>query len=86
MTTGEIINYLFQRFGATGVTVIDCDVLGCTVQIGGHEYSICRLKDVVSVEEVIEGDVTESNKHSQWIEGLLQGKTRNDAGELVEAK
>ena len=82
MSAAAILNKLFERFGATRVQVVHCDQLGCDVVIGNRQYSICRLRDWLTVEEYMEGDVTDVTPGSEWIEGILRGKTRDDAGVL----
>ena len=87
MTTAEILNLLFKRFSAGRVKILNCDQIGCDVVIGGHTYSIARLSTgLLSVEECVEGDVTDTTPGSQWIEAILLGKTRDDHGRMIGAE
>ena len=87
MTIAGIINRLFERFGAGRVLIVNVEsqVVVCTV--GGREYAIFvgDLSDGPNVLEYIEGDIVDETPGSRWIEGILLGKRRNDAGEMVDA-
>lgn len=81
MELAEVCNRLL-RFGR--VTFLEVDRAFIDVRIGCHDYHIWVDSDGPVVLELIEGDVTDQTPHSEWVQAILEGKVRNDAGEMVE--
>lgn len=85
MTTADLINLIIRKFGGERVefgVVLSHEV---TFTYGHHRYRSGFRNKSIFVREVSAdytyqiGDETQA---SQWIEGVLNGKTRNEEGVL----
>lgn len=81
MDLAEVCNRLL-RFGR--VTFLEVDRAYVDVRIGCHDYHVWVDGEGPVVLEIMEEDVLDQTTHSMWVQNILEGKTRNDAGQMVE--
>lgn len=78
MSTAELVNLIQKHFGKREFK--ECDNRKVHVMIGPSEY---RVDGDLKVYEIFRKEGFHSVTHgSEWIRGILQGKTRNERGEL----
>jgi hypothetical protein len=85
MNTHEIVNLIVAKFGGNRVkftwigsqTGLVDFVLGANLYRCG--WSVCLDKFIVTRPET--NDL--SDNYSRWVEGILNGMVRNEAGEMV---
>lgn len=82
MEMADVCNRIARLWGAK---FLEVDRSYVDFRLAGHDYHAWVDPHGVVVLELIEGDITEQTEHSMWIQGILEGKVRNDAGELVDA-
>jgi hypothetical protein len=92
MTVNEIINCIIAKLhpqSRVTFTYIGLTASGYKVQFayGHHRYHIpCTPTSVrIEVREICEDGNYENTMHSRHVEGVLNGLTRNEAGEFVAA-
>jgi hypothetical protein len=84
MNTHEIVNLIVVKFGGNRVKF---DGIGDSVVwfvLGRNEYR-CHasvINNCLFVKRCVE-DTWQSDNYSQWVEGILNGMVRNEAGEMV---
>lgn len=94
MTTADLVNLILNKLRTGRVEFLDISSLEhnrkelfSVVEMfyGGNIFDVrCREESIaVSVRQIQrdQGPLTVTH-YSQWLEGVLNGKTRNDAGEL----
>lgn len=87
MTTAKLVNRIIAKLHPQSeVVFVRLDESYVVFDFGHHRY----IADVPSVDGVIVREVFHNselfqiaNAHSKWIEGVLNGKTRDDAGVLA---
>jgi hypothetical protein len=72
------INLLSRRLNS--FRLVEVQEKKMTFQVGPHVHAFFGVSEGV-LEAV--GDDYKVTPHSTWVEGIIRGKTRNDAGELV---
>ena len=77
MSTAEIINTLFRKFGANRIEVVEVQRWYVWVSIGSFGRFV--IQESLYVQEAIDG----RSAKAIWLEGVLRGMTRNDAGEVA---
>lgn len=91
MSIEQVINRLFRKFANARIESLIRDdllnVTGVTVVVGPHKYALMFARGDLVVfrcreDWTIEG-TAEATRYSRWLAGVLLGKTRNEAGELV---
>lgn len=80
VTIADAINKLSGRVNS--FRVLEVDDYRLLFVLGSHAYSFFVFSQYVL--ELIDSNY-EATTHSAWAEGLILGKVRNDAGELVDA-
>jgi hypothetical protein len=84
MNTHEIVNLIVQKFGSNRVKfdLIDEDAVEFVL---GH--NLYRTEWLRSMSRLAVMRMKSSNayfdNYSRWVEGILNGMVRNDAGEMV---
>ena len=92
MDTADLVNLIIRKLGGNRVEFIrvDCadDVSTIEFLHAGNLYSIVHDEDDSRVKvwqyHYDQGPL-EQNNYSKWMEGVLNGMKRNDAGVLVPA-
>jgi len=85
MNTHEIVNLIVQKFGGNRVKF---DLIGKTVVdfYLGHNLYRCGWTSLGLIVRRLDGfqfNEYVSDNYSRWVEGILNGMVRNDAGEMV---
>lgn len=78
LTAAGIINHLSQRLRSFQVLAVTDMTLDFTV--GSRKYRFFLVTQ--GLLELVDGKYGTTTA-SQWVEGVIHGKKRNDAGELV---
>jgi len=89
MTTAELVNLIIAKLhpqASVTFTDIGLTAAGHYVQFeyGYRYYHILHSIHLhrIAVRELTDGDC-KSTQFSQWVEGVLNGKVRDESGELV---
>jgi hypothetical protein len=84
MEVHEVINRIVEKFGAK-VRFAYVSKVGIRFAMHPRMYSV-EFSERYVVREVVDRDliVVGKNMNSDWVEGVLNGLTRNEAGELVQ--
>jgi len=77
MSTAEIINTLFRKFGANRVEVEIANI--ATVEFSMRKFGYFIAFDGGYVSELAHG----RSAKAIWLESVIRGKTRNDSGEMA---
>jgi len=88
VTTAQLVNRILDKL-RTGRVVFDhIDSSGDVVILyGGYTYEIDALGDGIRVRKPPAWDRGFTNdSYTRWLEGVLNGKFRNDAGEFTEVQ
>ena len=83
MTTAELVNLIFSKLRTGRVVFYNLD--GAVVfSYGGNTYEAFSAGETIQViRPASHGRPSTTDSYSQWIEGVLNSKTRTDSGELV---
>ena len=93
MTSAQLVNRIIDKLRTGRVTFVSIQEIehnrrevraSCEIVYCHHNYVINGSDLKIHVHEPV-GEELDCTSHSDWIEGVLNGKVRNDAGELVEA-
>ena len=87
MTTAQLVNRILDKLRTARVVFSHIDSSGdIVIEYAGYTYEMYTIGDLVQVripyEDVYE--YTNENSYTRWLEGVLNGKLRSDAGELVD--
>ena len=84
MNSAELVNLILEKLRRVKFVAIETYEHHSQVAIiwGGNPYMVVTNGDGVIVYS--NGLIWESNSYSNRIEGMLNGLSRNDAGELVK--
>ena len=80
VTIPDAINKLSQRVNS--FRVLEVDETRLLFVLGSRRHSFFVFSQMVME---LSGNQYEATTHSAWAEGLILGKVRNDAGEMVDA-
>lgn len=84
----EAFNRINSRFGANRVKVVYLEPRTITVQIvelGKFEFGL-GTRSVLCLEVEPSKETVRMTHNSQWLEAIANGKTRDEAGNMVDPK
>lgn len=87
MTTAELVNLIIAKFGGNRVQFVDIQTVHDEWIIVTFYHSDQTYYARCSCNEVnltVHQEFGQTSQYSEWIEGVLNGMVRNDAGELVK--
>ncbi len=84
MNTHETVNLIVQKFGGNRVKFDGFDANVIDFIIGHNLYRVffAEHREKLLVMRLVDNEFIEDN-HSRWVEGILNGLVRNEAGEMV---
>lgn len=82
-TTAEVVNLIISKLRTGPVKFVEIRAYGNELQFIWIKYgqNLYKIFSDLQVEHEHDGAIEDS--YSQWIEGVLNGKVRNDAGDLL---
>ena len=86
MNSAELVNLILEKLRRVEFLLIQNRPSNVRFSWGGNEYTaVAQFDDYISVYRWVgQGSCTIDN-YQMHVEAMLNGKVRNDAGELVEA-
>lgn len=89
MNTAKIVNEIIRNLGGNRVELVETYENTFDSQVRfKHAHNTYRCGwNVIGSKLIVERSVNDSwieDEYSRWIEGVLNGMVRNDAGELVK--
>jgi hypothetical protein len=83
MTTAELVNRIIEKLGGNRVRFEEIgDEIGVIFTHAGNCYAVTTRGLVSSVFRFDQHRCWTKDSYSQWIEGVLNGKVRDEAGVL----
>lgn len=82
ITSAEAVNRIVDRFRMSPPVFREIDLIWVKVEIGCRRYVVKFLSEY-HVDEV-DSKVRGATSHAKWVEDILNGKVRNESGEMVE--
>jgi len=91
MDTAEIVNRIIEKlngnrvkFIAIGKTNWEIAYVSFVPARNHYQARVFPASDYISIgQKISEQQPLSTNEYTEWIEGILNGMVRNDAGELV---
>lgn len=82
MKTADIVNTILDRLRTSRVVFDLIELHMVRFSFGGMVYQVTSIEKNLSVIR-IDSKGTYVDNYSKWVEGVLNGMVRNDAGDLV---
>lgn len=93
MTTAELVNRIIEKLGGNRIEFLEIELMEhnrltfslCKFEYSGNIFEARVHEDAKAItvkQEFLDQGPLDKNRITEWIEGVLNGKTRNEEGVL----
>lgn len=81
MTAADMVNLILEKFRTGKVEFLHIEDSEVSFTLGPQQYLFVAWRQNIEVYHRIDG-MNATDSYSQWVEGVLNGKTRDENGVL----